>query len=353
MSDAPETTAQPTTSDAPVGGNPPLQPDAFISSDDDEVAEEPDNSGNASVEGDDTPAAQPEKPKDAKEAKAEDDDPIGDDPEEADGDDEPPEFWSAPKKALWDKITDPEVRAAIKEHTKEVGVASNRRIEEHAAKARAAEESSKAAIAKQEQDMAWWQQNGPIISTIIEGEFAGIDMDRLAKENPAQWAEVKQAKEARQNWLNQVGAHLQNNQRQVEERRATQHQAERVAEHSKLAAEFPKEFGTPEASKRTYDALGAYAVKNGIAPERVNAIYESNIVKILRKAYKYDQLQAKAREVTTPKPPETSASKTPTRVAPGARVTGPTPQSDAVRLANERLRNGEHLSREEAGWAFR
>lgn len=351
MSESAEATAQPTTSDAPVGGNPPIQPDAFISSDDDEVAQEPVQTDNASVEGDDEPAPQADKPK---EAKAEDDDPIGDDPEQDDaGDDEPPEFWSAPKKDLWKKITDPELKAAIKEHTKEVGAASNRRIEEHASKARAAEESSRAALANQEQNVAWWQQNGPLIHSIIEGEFASIDMDALAKQDPAKWAEVKQAKEARQNWLQHVGAHLQGQQRQIQERQATAHQQDRVAEHAKLASEFPKEFGSPEASKRTYDALGAYLVKNGIAPDRVNAIYEAPIVKLARKAYKYDQLQAKAKEVTTPKPPEASASKTPTRVVPGARVTGPTQQSDATRLANERLRNGDHLTREEAGWAFR
>lgn len=305
------------------------------------------NADNASVEGGDE-----EEP--PKQAAQDDDDPIGDDPEEAAStDDDPPEFWSAEKKALWSKVADPEVRAAIKEHVRDISAGTARKLEENAKRVQAAEEASKQAIARQEQDLAFWQKTGPIVAALIEGEFAGVDMDKLARENPAEWAAVKQAREARESWVRGIAGHIQAQQHQVDARQKEHQQAARSMEHEKLATKYPKEFGTPEASKRSYDALGNFLAQQGIAADRINAIYEAPIVEIVRMAYKYKQLQAKAKGITNPKPPAQSASTTPTRVVPGARNPSANPVNEATRQAVERLRSGERLSSEEAGWAFR
>lgn len=307
-------------------------------------APDPDN---AAVEGDDEPA---------KPTEAADDDPIGDDPVEGESDDdEPPEFWSKAKKEQWKKITDPELRAAIKEHVQEVSTGTARKLEENATKVRQAEERATAAAAEQERALAFFQQNGPMMAAIIEGEFSAYTpakMAELANENPAEWARVKQAKEARESWLGGLRGHIQGLQKQVIEQRTAQEQTARVAEHGKLATEFPKEFGTPEAAKRTYDVLGNYLHKNGIPPERINQTFEAAIVKLVRKAYKYDQNLARAKEITNPKQGQKPASTTPTRVVPGAR-SGANPTNEAQRQAVERLRSGERLTPDEAALAFR
>jgi hypothetical protein len=72
------------------------------------------------------------------------------------------------------------------------------------------------------------------------------------------------------------------------------------------------------------------------------------------KAYKYDQLQAKAKDLTNPKPNQQNAAKTPTRVAPGpGQNRAGNPQSEAKRQAIQALKDGERLSAEQGALAFR
>lgn len=342
MSEKPDASSPPTNSDAPA------EPAPFNPADwaeDDAPADMPAEQAdpdNASVEGEEGKPA---------EAAAEDDQ-IGDDPEPEDGD-EPPEFWSAERKALWTKVTDPEVRAAIRDHVRDVSVATARKLEENAGKVRAAEEGAKAALVAQERDVQWWADNGPLVQQIIEGEFAHIDWNKLSAENPAAWAQAKQAKEQRDRWLQGIVQRHVQGQEQIKARQQRVEQEARVAEHQKLATRYPKEFGTTEAAQRTYDVLSQYLAKNGIPGERIRQVYEAPIVEIVRKAYKYDQLQAKAREVTIPKPLAQPASKTPTRIVPGASQRQANPQDEATRQAMERLRSGGRLTREEAAAAFR
>lgn len=349
MSESTGTTPQPTPSSpepgsiedwgAPEPGEIRLPPPAP------NPADQP-NPDNAGIEGDDEPDPKPP-------AAAADDDPIGDDPDDTSDDDGPPEFWSAEKKALWAKVQDPEVRAAIKEHVREVTTGTARKLEENAAKVRQAEESARQAIADQEQHAAWMQQALPVLEQVLHADFAGIDWKALRRDNPAEAVRLEGDFRERQAAIQQVEARLQAQRQQAESRQKEAHQAARVAEHAKLAAKFPKEFGTPEVARRTYDVLGNYLHKHGIAPERINQVYEAPIVEILRKAYKYDQLQAKAKGITNPKPPAQSASTTPTRVVPGAAQRSANPVNEATRQAVERLKSGERLTPEEAALAFR
>lgn len=310
--------------------------------------EPPPNPDNASVEGDDTPD-----PAAPAEASALDDDPIGEDePPAADADDAPPELWSAEKKALWSKVTDPEVRAAIREHVAEVSRSANNRLMESAAKVKQAEEFAKAAFSEKEQAVQFWEQNGPVIQQVLQGRWAGVNWDQLAAENPAEWARARQSFENEQRWLQGVVQKHEADRQAIAQRQEASVAQERVAEHQKLAERFPREFGSPEASRKTYDALGKFLLERGIPADRINAIYEAPVVELVMEAYKYRRLQAKAREVTTPKPLAIPASKTPTRVTPGA-ARSASPADDATRLALERLRSGSKLTPEEGALAFR
>lgn len=260
-------------------------------------------------------------------------------PAEPAPDDEPPEFWSAERKALWAKIQDPEVKAAIRGHVEDASKATARKLEEAATKARQAEEAARAHQANQEQLASWWQVNGQRIGQLVQGKWAGVDWNDLAANNPGEWARLRQQYESEMGQVREMQTRHDAEVKAVETRREQAHRQERAAEHEKLARKFPGEFAG-EKAQQTYDTLSQYLLEQGIAPDRLQGIYEEAVVTTVLKAYKYDQLQAKAKGVTTPAQAAQPASTTPRRVIPGA--ARPANQgSDSERQALERLRNGD------------
>jgi hypothetical protein len=268
-------------------------------------------------------------------------------------DDPPPDFWSAERKALWAKIQDPEVRAAIKGHVEDASKAISSKMEEAAKARKAAEDQAKQYEVQQAQSVAWWQQFGPVLQKQLQGKWAGVDWAGLARENPAEYVAKKAEYDAEQAQFSALAQRQQQEAQDVARRAQEHHQRERMAEHQKIAAKYPKEFGTPEVAQKTYDAIAAYLVKEiGVPADRIPNIYESYVVETAYKAYKYDQLQKKAKEVTTPKPLQQDAAKTPTRVVPGAGRTA-NPSNEAGRQALQALRNGERMTAEQLADAFR
>lgn len=294
-------------------------------------ADQPDPD-NAAVEGDDEPDT-PAK------AKADDDDPIGDDPEDG-GEDDGPEFWSKEDKAFWKQVP-AELKPLLQKYERQRIEFANKKAEEAALERKNAMEAATKANQTGEQFLAWWQANAENFTKTFVDRWQGVDWDKLVEENPAEWARLSQQRANEHAMLTQTHEQAQKvNAERIERVKAAQMEA-RQNEHAKLAKEFPKEFGSPEAAKRTYEVLGAYLQKQGFAPERINNVFEANLVKMVRKAYKYDQIQAKAKGITNPKPPGQSASTTPTRVVPGARTERANQVNEAVRQAEERLRSGE------------
>jgi hypothetical protein len=258
---------------------------------------------------------------------------------EVDPADEPPEFWSAERKALWAKIQDPEIKAAIRGHVDDASKAINGKMEEAAKARKAAEDAAKQHIANQEQLAEWWKTNGQHIGQMVQGKWAGVDWNDLAANNPGEWARLRQAYESDMAKVRDMQTRHQAEVQAVETRRQQSHLQERAAEHEKLAKKFPGEFAG-EKAQQTYDTLSKYLLEQGIAPDRLKGIYEEAVVTTVLKAYKYDQLQAKAKGVTDPKQTAQPASTTPKRVTPGA--ARPANQgSDSVRQAEERLRKGD------------
>ncbi len=295
MNDAAETNSQPTTSE------PDNSPEAWAAAVND-------------VE--ETPAETETGNPDAAQAADDDGEPeLGPDDIESTGDDDPPEFWSAERKALWSKITDPEVRAAIRDHVGEVSTATALQVlEENATKVREAEEARRPR-SNQDQLAAWWKQNGVTIQRMVMGKWATVNWNQLAADHPAEYVRLKAEYEGEQSALRQMSERHDQEVKARDQRLQAAHKQERAGEHAKLATKYPAEFGA-EKAEATYRTLSDYVLKHGISPDRLEGIYEAPVVEIIRKAYKYDQLQAKARTVTTPKQPAQSATTTPTRVAP-------------------------------------
>lgn len=276
----------------------------------------------------------------------------GEDQQEAEQDDpeaEPPEFWSAEKKEIFRTLS-PEAKAAVREHYEEATRSTNKKIEEAAVARKAAEEAAKQHQANQEQLAEWWKANGQRIGQMVAGKWAGVDWNDLSANNPGEYVRLRQQYEAEMGQIRDMQTRHEAEVKAVEQRREAAHRQERAAEHEKLAKKFPGEFAG-EKAQQTYDTLSKYLLEQGIAPDRLSGIYEEAVVSTVLKAYKYDQLQAKAKGVTTPSRPAQPASTTPRRITPGA--ARPANQgSDAERQALERLRRGES-SEEIERWAFR
>lgn len=332
MSDANEPNAQPTPPDN--------SPEAWAAAEnpvEEVIAEE----SAADDEGGAPPLDPNKEPEAAAEPEPEDDDP-------------PPEFWSKERKAEWKKITDPAIRAAIRDHYDEATRATSAKIEE-AAKARKDAEAKAIEFERERaQSVAWWQQAGPAIAQALQGKWAHFTSEyraQLAEDNPAQSVKEEAAFRIDQEKFAELSQRQAREVAAVAQRAKEAHQAERAAEHQKLAAKFPKEFGDPAKAQETYNNLSKFVLDHGISAERLEGIYEAGVVEIVQKAYKFDQLQAKAKEVTTPKPNQQNAARTPTRVAPGA-AKAANPMGEADRQAIHALRNGERLTPEQLARAF-
>jgi hypothetical protein len=291
------------------------------------------------VEGADEPVA---------EVAADDDDPIGDDEP---GDDDTPDFWAKEDKEFWKQVP-PELKPILQKYEKQRIEFANKKAEEAAAERRAALEEVKKAGSATEQYAKWWQENGPTFTKTFVDKWQGVDFDKMAEENPAEWARLSQQRAREHQMLQQAHAQAETGRAEMAKRAKETEQQARLEHHEKLAKMYPKEFGEPKAAERTYAVLSKYLVDEGVPAETVSGIYDSTFVKLARKAYKYDQLQAKAKGITNPKPSAVSASTTPTRVVPGARSSA-NPSNEAQRQAVERLRSGAKLTPEEASEAFR
>lgn len=255
---------------------------------------------------------------------------------------EPPEFWPADRKALWDSKQIPQdVRQAIHDHVAEASRATSKRMMELSEQ----EKSYKEQLGKYEQDH---QQFGQYLERMVpawvqtfRSKYEGVDEVKFAREDPAAYA-------AWQAERNRDAALLQQaeNARQFEARAAQQRQAQemernRAAEHAKLAASLPQYFGGDKA-QQTYDALEKYLLAQGIPAERIAQTYEAPIVAIAHKAMLYDNAQA-ALKAKPPGQPAT-ATQTSRRIAPGPGSRPGNSKGDAQRQAEQRLRSGQDLS---------
>lgn len=261
-----------------------------------------------------------------------------------------PEFWSADRKAVWDKIADPTLRQALHEIDKERVTATNKKIEEAALSRKGLEDQVRTFTSERDQLVAFWKDLAPKLGQAFQNKWAAVDWQKLAAENPSEY--VKQKAMADQDFA-LLQDSFERNRAEVEaanKRAKTALDESKRAEHEKLAKQFPHHFGA-EKAQATYDELGKYLLDAGCPADRIGNIYESFVVGTALKAMLYDKAQAalKARKSQTTTP--TTATQTPTRVPPGPRRGNQT-AGDADRQANERLRTGQTLSDDDVARLF-
>lgn len=251
-----------------------------------------------------------------------------------------PEFWSAEKKALWEKITDPELRAAIHDHERQGATAVNKRLMEAAEETKQAKSQLETFTSERDQLAAWWQNMGPKFAQAFSNKWDGYDWLKMASEDPALYTKMTAQRDAEAKMLQETQRRHEVEVQSANQRAQESFKQIRQAEHEKLAAKLP-DFAADKA-QATYDKLGSYLTKTyKFAPERINAMYEADVIEIAHKAMLYDEAQAKLR--AQPKTAAATATQTPKRVTPGARSGQPN-ESEAQRQAEKRLRTGQNLS---------
>jgi hypothetical protein len=267
--------------------------------------------------------------------------------------DEPPEFWSAERKALWGRIADPEVRAAIHAQEKERVAATSRKIEEAALARKALEERMQQFGRERDALTQWLSETAPRMAQAFQGRWGQYDWPKLAAENPAEFARLSAQRDAEFATIQQAAQRHQQELQAARERAAQATAQRRQAESDKLARQYPEHFGADKA-RQTYEELASYLVAQGVPYERIQNTFESSIVGVALKAMLYDKAQAalRARNASAPGGPPITATQTPRRIAPGPGHRPGHPAGEAARQAEQRLRTGQALSDEDVATLF-
>lgn len=269
-----------------------------------------------------------------------------------DGLSEAPEFWSAEDKAAWASVP-PALRPLLHKLDKQRVAFEQEKAREAAQARKEAGEQVQQATSTIDQAAKWWQANGPQFFKTFGDRWAGVDWNKLADENPAEWTRLNQLRASEAEMLRQADEQGRRDIAAATKQAETQLQEARRTEHEKLATKLPEFFGSTKAAA-TYDELGKFLFAKGIPATRINAIYEAPIIELALNAMRFEQAQKKASAVVPSR--DTATGQFTARTAPTKRVQpGPALNRDAgdrnaeaARRAGERFRKGGGASMEDA-----
>jgi hypothetical protein len=267
--------------------------------------------------------------------------------------DRAPEFWSAERKALWERITDPAARAAIHEHEKERIAAANRKIEEAALTRKALDERVQQFERERNELAQWLTEAAPRLAQAFQGRWGQYDWQKLAAENPAEFVRLSAQRDAEFAAIQQAAQRHQQELQAARGRAAQVLDRTRQAEYDKLARLYPEHFAADKA-EQTYDELGRYLAAQGVPRERIQNTFESSIVGVALKAMLYDKAQAalRTRSASASGGSAVTATQTPRRIAPGPGSSPGHSRGEATRQAEQRLRTGQALSDDDVARLF-
>lgn len=256
---------------------------------------------------------------------------------------EPPEFWGAERKGLWNKDLPLELRQAIHEHERESAKAINGKLMEAAEKTKNAEGNAQRLLAERDQAANWWQQTGPRLNQAFANKWDGIDWVKMANEDAGLYARAKAQHDEERRVLDQTHQRMQTEIQGRNERAQQAFRENKASEHAKLATKLPEHFGDNTKAQATYDRLGKFLGERGFTPERIQAIYEAPVIEIALESMLYREAQAKAKAALA-KPNPNTATQTSRRIVPAARPAGQANGNEATRQAEQRLKSGQDLS---------
>lgn len=252
----------------------------------------------AAVEGDDSPPAQEHDTPTGEPAGPDESPATSDDAGTAEPDAspaiEPPASWASDDKEAFSKLPpDLQQRIAAREAERERAVSQSQR---DAAEQRKAAEAEKAQIQLERQQYAQRLQSFiPQLHQAIQGKYANVDWNKLASEDPAQWAALKQQFETdslRLRVAENEARRVQDQQKQEYEKRVADFVSEQKAELARKRPELAK----PEAVQK----LHKFLTDEGFTAEDINQLVDHRTFLIVHDAMRFREAQA-ARAVAADK----------------------------------------------------
>lgn len=244
----------------------------------------------AAVEGDDSPPAQEQDTPTGDTAGPEETPATSDDAGTAEPDPgpaiEPPASWASDDKEAFSKLpADLQRRISAREAERERAVSQSQR---DAAEQRKAADAEKALTQQERQQYAQRLQSFlPQLHQAIQGKYANVDWNRLAREDPAQWATLKQEFETdslRLQVAQNEARRVQDQQKQEHEKRIKDFVSEQKAELVRKRPELAK----PEAVQK----LHKFLTDDGFTADDINQLVDHRTFLIVHDAMRFREAQA-------------------------------------------------------------
>lgn len=223
------------------------------------------------------------------------------------------------EEKLWQSMA-PEARARV-----------SAQIQEHA-KALAAEKAAKQQLIQQNEQFATasnaqMQQSLMMMRQVMEGEFAAVDWEQLANEDPARYVQLQRAFQTRMGAINEMQRRISAQVAAINQRRAQAYDRETEAEYQRVLPEVKALLGAGYNPKTFAQETAAYLKAQGVPAEAINNISRGYELKLALKAMLYDKMQA-ARAQAAKKVAE----------APGVSSPGSAREDDGGKLRSARAR---------------
>jgi hypothetical protein len=257
--------------------------------------------------------------------------------EDVSDDDPAPDFWSAEDKEKWGAVP-PELRPILKKYDQQRIEFANRKAQDAAEASKKAMEEVQKLGSTSEQYATWWQQNAQKFEQTFVNRWAGVDFNKLAAENPAEWARLSQMRADEHAMLQQAAGQAQEAQRVTQARAKEQLQGAKLAAHTEVARKLPDYFGTPAKSEKTYAELGTFLHSKGFSADRINQISEASLIEMALNAMRFEQAQKKASTVTSSGAANNPGNAAPKRIEPGPAQQRGNRNGEAIRQVGERFR---------------
>lgn len=209
---------------------------------------------------------------------------------------DPPASWSAEDKALFAKLP-PDAQQVVARRESERDRVIQQRTQE-VAEQRKAVEAERTAIESQRKQYSDNLQSLLLLAVPEIEQYAKIDWQKLATENPAEAVRLDLARRQLSDRLGRVQQEVQRVQQEAAETQKKR-QAEFLAEQRAKLVERIPEFGDEAKAATLTKDLGSYLTAAGFSPEEIGMVADHRLIAVAREAMLYRQAEAARKTAET------------------------------------------------------
>src|SRR3954464_5260116 len=206
---------------------------------------------------------------------------------------DPPRSWSNQEKELFSQLP-PEAQQVIARREGERDKAFNQKTQE-IAEHRKALESTFGEIQSERQSYAQNLDRLLFVAAPEAQQFAQLDWQRLAVENPAQYVAMTAQRDALRGRLGAIQEELGRVSQAAQQDRARQFAVLRDAEQQRLIEKLPA-FGEPEAGQKLAGDMRSWLVKQGFSEQEIGQVIDHRIILVAEKAMRADLQRAQRQQ---------------------------------------------------------